>query len=92
MNLIFDLETDGLYNDVTQVHCIGVYDLDAKESYVFNTLSPKVFSYLKTRTASLDTILLATILLCFASYFLGLTLAALLWILCYLAAAIILIC
>ena len=36
MNLIFDLETDGLYNDVTQVHCIGVYDLDAKESYVFN--------------------------------------------------------
>ena len=36
MNLIFDIETDGLYNDVTQIHCIGIYNLDAKETYVFN--------------------------------------------------------
>jgi hypothetical protein len=36
MNLIFDLETDGLLNDVTCIHCIGVYDLDTKETYVFN--------------------------------------------------------
>lgn len=36
MKLIFDIETDGLYNDVTCVHCIGIHDLDAKETYVFN--------------------------------------------------------
>jgi hypothetical protein len=36
MNLIFDLETDGLYDDVTQIHCLGVYDLDTKQTLVFN--------------------------------------------------------
>jgi len=36
MNLIFDIETDGLYDDVTKVHCIGIHDLDANESYAFN--------------------------------------------------------
>ena len=36
MQLIFDIETDGLYNDVTQVHCIGIHDLTNGESYVFN--------------------------------------------------------
>ena len=36
MNLIFDLETDGLLNDVTCIHCIGIHDLDANETYVFN--------------------------------------------------------
>jgi hypothetical protein len=36
MNLIFDLETDGLYDDVTCIHCICIYDLDAKETFVFN--------------------------------------------------------
>lgn len=36
MNLVFDLETDGLYNDVTCVHCIGIYDLDAKQTLVYN--------------------------------------------------------
>ena len=36
MNLIFDIETDGLYNDVTRIHCIGVYDLDAKQTLVYN--------------------------------------------------------
>ena len=36
MNLVFDLETDGLLNDVTCVHCLGIYDLDTKETYAFN--------------------------------------------------------
>jgi len=36
MNLIFDIETDGLYNDVTCIHCIGIHDLDEQKSYVFN--------------------------------------------------------
>ena len=36
MNLIFDLETDGLYDDVTQIHCLGIHDLDVGETYVFN--------------------------------------------------------
>lgn len=36
MNLVFDLETDGLYDDCTQIHCIGVYDLDTKQTLVYN--------------------------------------------------------
>jgi len=36
MNLIFDIETDGLYNDVTKIHCIGIHDLDTGKDLVFN--------------------------------------------------------
>lgn len=36
MNLIFDLETDGLYNDATKIHCIGIYDLNTEQTLVFN--------------------------------------------------------
>ena len=36
MNLIFDIETNGLYDDCTHVHCIGIYDLDARQNLVFN--------------------------------------------------------
>lgn len=36
MNLVFDVETDGLYSDVTCVHCIAITDLDSGENYVFN--------------------------------------------------------
>jgi hypothetical protein len=36
MNLIFDIETNGLYDDVTHIHCIGIYDLDTKQTLVYN--------------------------------------------------------
>lgn len=36
MNLVFDIETDGLYHDVTTIHCIGIYDLDTKQTLIFN--------------------------------------------------------
>lgn len=36
MNLLFDIETDGLYNNVTQIHCVAIKDLDNGETYVFN--------------------------------------------------------
>jgi hypothetical protein len=36
VNLVFDLETDGLYNDVSRIHCVGIYDLDTKQTFVFN--------------------------------------------------------
>lgn len=36
MNLIFDIETDGLYDDVTKIHCLGIHDLDANQTLVFN--------------------------------------------------------
>ena len=36
MNLVFDLETDGLLNDLTRVHCLGIHDLDTKQTFVFN--------------------------------------------------------
>jgi hypothetical protein len=36
MHLVFDIETNGLYDDVTHIHCIGVYDLDTKQTLVYN--------------------------------------------------------
>ena len=36
MNLVFDIETDGLYNDCTKIHCIGIYDLDTSQTLVYN--------------------------------------------------------
>ena len=36
MNLVFDIETDGLIDDVTCVHCVCIHDLDTKETFVFN--------------------------------------------------------
>ncbi len=34
--LVFDLETDGLLNDVTCIHCLVIYDSEADETYVYN--------------------------------------------------------
>lgn len=34
--LIFDLETDGLLNDLTQIHCLAIHDLDNNETVVYN--------------------------------------------------------
>ena len=31
MRLVFDIETDGLFDDVSKVHCIVLKDLDTKE-------------------------------------------------------------
>jgi uncharacterized protein YprB with RNaseH-like and TPR domain len=36
VNLIFDLETDGLYDHCSKIHCVGIYDLDTKQTLVFN--------------------------------------------------------
>lgn len=36
MNLIFDIETNGLLHDLTAIHCIGIYDLSNDESFAFN--------------------------------------------------------
>mgnify|MGYP001280441390 FL=1 len=34
--LVFDLETDGLLNDVTCVHCLVIYDTETDQTMVFN--------------------------------------------------------
>lgn len=34
--LVFDLETDGLYDDVTRVHCLVIYDSQTDQTLVFN--------------------------------------------------------
>ena len=34
--LVFDLETNGLLNDVTCVHCLVIYDSEADQVLVFN--------------------------------------------------------
>ena len=36
MNLVFDLETDGLLEDFTKIHCLCIHDLDEKSTYTFN--------------------------------------------------------
>jgi hypothetical protein len=33
--LVFDIETDGLYNKVTQVFCIVIYDINRKETFTY---------------------------------------------------------
>jgi hypothetical protein len=34
--LIFDLETNGLLYDVTRIHCLAIYDTEAKQMLVYN--------------------------------------------------------
>ena len=34
--IVFDCETDGLLDDLTQIHCIVLYDTDSDETHVFN--------------------------------------------------------
>ena len=36
MNLIFDIETDGLLYNVTTIHCLVIHDLDTKETHQYN--------------------------------------------------------
>ena len=34
--IVFDLESNGLLKDVTEIHCIVLYDTDTEETIVFN--------------------------------------------------------
>ena len=34
--LVFDLESDGLLDDVTCIHCLVIYDSEADKTYVYN--------------------------------------------------------
>jgi hypothetical protein len=36
MTLIFDLETNGLLYDVTNIHCLGIYDTETNQTLVYN--------------------------------------------------------
>ena len=36
MNLIFDIETDGLLFNVTTIHCLAIHDLETKETHSYN--------------------------------------------------------
>ena len=36
MNLVFDIETDGLLYNVTTIHCLAIHDLDTKETLAYN--------------------------------------------------------
>ena len=39
--LIFDIETDGLLYNVSTIHCIGIYDTETEETYVYNDTGSK---------------------------------------------------
>lgn len=36
MNLVFDIETDNLLDDVTKIHCLVIHDLTTHQTSVFN--------------------------------------------------------
>ena len=36
MNLIFDIETNGLLYNVTTIHCLAIHDLETKETHSYN--------------------------------------------------------
>ena len=38
--LVFDLETDGLLNDATKIHCVAIYDTETNQTSVYNDESP----------------------------------------------------
>ena len=40
MTLVFDLETDGLLNDVTKIHCIAIYDTETNQTTSYNDECP----------------------------------------------------
>ena len=73
MNLIFDIETDGLLYNVTTIHCLAIHDLDTKETVAYNdtgnarTDFKRLAKTHRTRTALLVTTLLATTYLLFAN-------------------------
>ena len=36
MTLIFDIETNGLYDDVSEIHCIGIHDTETAQTFTYN--------------------------------------------------------
>ena len=38
--LVFDLETAGLLNDATQIHCVAIYDTETNQTSVYNDECP----------------------------------------------------
>ena len=34
--LVFDLESNGLLNDVSRIHCLVIYDSETDETLVYN--------------------------------------------------------
>ena len=34
--LVFDLESDGLLDDVTKIHCLVIYDSETNETIIYN--------------------------------------------------------
>ena len=38
--LVFDLETNGLLNDATHIHCLAIYDTETDQTFVYNDECP----------------------------------------------------
>ena len=34
--LVFDIETNGLLNDVSKIHCISTFDTEKEETFIYN--------------------------------------------------------
>ena len=91
--LIFDIETDGLLRDVSQIHCLVIHDTDTEEtSSMIKRLTellmnPRrsqlsvVFSYSKTLISLLVITLLIMTLTLLPNFTLGLDALVIVWIL-----------
>ena len=40
LTLVFDIETDGLLNDATKIHCIAIFDTETNETTSYNDECP----------------------------------------------------
>ena len=38
--IVFDLETNGLLNDATRIHCVAIHDIESGQTETFNDESP----------------------------------------------------
>jgi hypothetical protein len=67
--LIFDIETDGLLRDVTQIHCLVIHDTDTEQTMVFNDqLLIMILASSINFIHGLDVLVIAWILFCLAVF------------------------
>ena len=82
--LVFDIETNGLLHDVSEVHCLAIYDAQKEETFVFNNQPSNTYPiteglhWLTLLMLLLGIIFWVTIYLFFGKFILGLSITGLL--------------
>ena len=89
--LVFDCETNGLLHDVSEIHCIAIYDSQKEKTFVFNNQGSdcgpitEALHWLNSADVIVGHNIIITTYLFFGKFILGLLLMLILSILlCYL--------